>query len=151
MLIDMDSTQGERFQFFGSRIDTETGDVIYEAPAGDAWVTVRNVMPFYEERNLKREKKHEHVWNPKTRQMERITFVPDLSFEAAQKEREDAYDYALLDFEGFKNSKTGEVITCTRENKIALMKNPVFNRFIGKCQEILAGAGIKDKEEAEKN
>ena len=151
MFIDFESSQGEWFQFFGSHIDLTTGDVVYEDPTGDARVQIRSMGPFIEERAAKRKKKVEHVYNPKTRIMDRVIFTEELSAEAAREERDDLWDWVITDIENFKNKKTGEIITCTRENKLALMKVPVFDRFVARCQQILSASGIKAKEESTKN
>ena len=151
MFIDLDSTQGEWFQFFGSHIDLNTGEVIYEEPTSDARVQIRSMAPFLEERLTKWKKSIEHVYNPKTRAMERISYYPDQTPEESKGEREDAWDYIITGIENFKDRKTGEEITCTRENKIKLMKNPVFDRFVARCLQIVANTGAKVKEETEKN
>lgn len=152
MFFDLDAVaQGEYFQFFTSRINPESGDVIYDPPAGDARAKIRSFRPFHEERMSKRKIQHETVYNNKTRSMERISFYPALSPEEVKAQRDDAYDYAIMDFENFKDSKTGELIACTRENKLKLMALPVFDRFVARCQELLDASGVKDAEEAEKN
>lgn len=151
MLFDLEATQGEWFQFFGSHIDPNTGDTIFEDPISDARVQIRSLVPFWEERLAKRKKSIEHVHNPKRGAMERISYYPELSFEEARAERDDAWDYAITGIENFKDSKTGELIACTRENKLKLMKVPVFDRFVARCLQLLASSGVKDKEDAEKN
>lgn len=151
MFIDLDSTQGERFQFFTSTISPDTGNIVYDDPAGDAYVTLRSMQPFFEERLAKRKKGVEHVLNPKTRSMDRVTYHVELGPDEEKAEREDAWDYAIINIEGFRDSKTGRGISCTKENKIKLMKIPVFDRFIARCFQIMASSGIKDKEEKEKN
>jgi len=151
MFFDLDAALGERFQFFGSRLDPNTGDTIYDEPAGDAWVTIRSLTPFYEERMAKRKKVVEHVLNTKSKAMERLSFYPEQSMDEIKAERDDAWDYAITDFEGFKDAKTGEVIECTRENKIKMMKAPIFDRFVARCLQLLAASGVKDKEEKIKN
>jgi hypothetical protein len=147
----LDATEGEWFQFFGSHIDLNTGEIVYEDPMSDARVQIRNWRPFINERIEKRKKSFEHVLNSKTRTMERISYYPDLSPAEIKTEKEDTYDYSITGIENFKDSKTGEVIICTRENKIKLMNNPVFDRFFARCQQILDSSGIKVKEDTEKN
>jgi len=147
----LDLTEGEWFQFFGSHVVPLSGEVTYEEPASDARVQVRSIAPFIEERIAKRKKSIEHVFNPKTRAMERIPYYPELSPEEEKKERDDLWDYAIVAFENFKNKKTGEIISCTRENKLVLMKIPVFDRFIGRCIQLLADSETKIKEDSEKN
>lgn len=146
----LDVTEGEWFQFFGSYVDNN-GEIIYEDPVSDARVQVRNIAPFIEERMTRRKKSVEHIFNPKTRAMERVVFYPELSPDEEKREREDVWDYVITGFENFKNSKTGEIISCTRENKLALMKIPVFDRFISRCLQLLSNSEIKTREESEKN
>lgn len=150
MLFDIDQTEGERFQFFGSTIDPQTGETIYDEPAGDAYVTLRPMQPFFEERLAKRKKSVEHVLNQKTRQMERISYYPELSIDDAKKERDEVWDYAITNIENFKD-KYGKVIECTKDNKIKLIKVPVFERFCSRCLQIMSSAGVVEKEAEEKN
>jgi hypothetical protein len=149
MLFSLDSSEGEWFPFQNSKIDPLTGDPVFDDPVSDAKVQIRSMTPFFEERIAKRKRQTEHVMNPKTRQMERIAFYAELSIEEAKAERDDAFDFAITGIEGFKDAKTGKLITCTRENKLALMKVPVFDRFFARCQQLLASSGVK--EEMEKN
>ena len=151
MFFDLDSTEGEWFQFFSSHIDLNTGEIIYEEPTSDARVQIRSIAPFIEERLAKWKRSVEHVYNPKTRAMERISYFPDQTLEESRMDRDDAWDYAITGIENFKDSKTGELIICTRENKLKLMKVPVFDRFFTRCQQLLADSGVKEKEKEEKN
>ena len=151
MFFDLNSSQGEWFPFFSSHIDPVTGEPVYEEPEKDAKVQIRSIGPFIEERMAKRKKSVEHIYNPKTRAMERNTFFPDQTPEENKAERDDLWDYAITGIENFKDSKTGALITCTRENKLKLMKVPVFDRFVARCQQLLASSGVKVKEDAEKN
>jgi hypothetical protein len=151
MFIDLNSQEGEWFPFQNSTIDPSTGEPVFDDPVNDARVQIRSMTPFFEERVALRKRGIERILNPKTRQMERITFYEDLTPEEAKAEREDAFDYAITNFEGFKDSRTKEVLACTRENKLALMRVPVFDRFFARCQQLLSSSGIKQQEELEKN
>jgi hypothetical protein len=151
MFFDLDSSQGEWFPFFSSHIDPVTGEPIYDEPEKDAKVQIRSIGPFIEERMAKRKKIAEHVYNPKTRAMERNTYYADQTPDELRAERDDLWDYAITGIENFKDSKSGELITCTRENKLKLMKVPVFDRFVARCQQLLASSGVKTKEDEEKN
>lgn len=147
MFVDLDvQEQGVRFQFFGSHIDPVSGDVVYEEPKGDAWVEVRPMGPFIEQRVMDRKRKSDFVYNPKSKSMDRVTYITEPSPEELKQEREDTWDYVIVNFGGFKNKKTGEEIECTRASKINLMKLPVFDRFIGRCQQLLAESGIQESE-----
>jgi len=151
MLINLEIDQGEWFPYFGSRIDAATGDIVYEEPSSDAKVKIRPMGPFIEDRVSNRKRQVEHVLNPKTRQMERVSYYPELSTTELKTERDDTWDYVIQDWEGFKDAKTGKEIECTRANKIALMKLPVFDRFIARCQQLLAESGVQEAEEQGKN
>ncbi|HOD97823.1 MAG TPA: hypothetical protein PLT63_03515 [Syntrophales bacterium] len=151
MLIDLSRDQGEWFPFQQSHIDPITGEPIFDPPASEAAVQVRSLAPFYEARIAKRERKVEHVYNPKTRAMERISYIEELSPAAARAEAEDAFDYAITGLKGFEDSRTGEELKCDRATKIALMQVPVFDRFIARCFKLLAASGIKEREDTEKN
>ena len=151
MFIDLNAQEGEWFPFQNSKIDPLTGEPVFDDPVSDAKVQIRSMTPFFEERIAKRKRQTEHVLNPKTRVMERIAYYAELTVEEARAERDDAFDFAITGVEGFKDSKTGQAITCTRENKLALMKVPVFDRFFARCQQLLSSYGVKQKEEIEKN
>ena len=150
MFFDLEATEGDWFPFFGSHIDLVTGDIQYDEPVADARVRVRPMAPFIEERLSQRKKSVEHVVNPKTRALERISFYPDMSPAEEKKERDDVWDYVITDLETFKD-KAGKIIECTRENKLKLMRVPVFERFISRVFEILANSGVSESEELEKN
>ena len=154
MILDLEVQEtGEWFAFFTSRLDPMTGDVNYDDPVKDApRVKIRGIGPFIEKRMLSRKKQVERVHNPKTRAMERITYYPDLSIEEALAEREDTWDWVIEDFEpGFQDKKTGDVIKCTRENKIKMMKIPVFDRFVARCLQLLSESGVQEAEVERKN
>ena len=149
MLIDFDlQNEGEWFYFFDSHIDHKTGEVIYGEPDTKARVKIRPLAKFIEQRMLHRKKQVEHVVNPKTRQMERIEYYPELTPKQIKQEREDTNDWVIQDFEGFKDMKTGKPIKCNRENKNKMMEVPVFDRFVARCLEIQSNTGI-DKGEIE--
>ena len=145
------SSEGEWFKFFGSHIDSNTGEIVFGEPVSDGRVRIRRLAPFLEERLSKWKKSVEHVYNPKTRAMERISYYPDQTTEETRQDREDAWDYAITGIENIRDSETKEEITCTRENKLRLMKHPVFDRFFARCQQLLDNSGIREKEESEKN
>ena len=152
MLLDLEiQEEGEWFYYFGSRIDQATGEVIYDDPVKNARVKIRSMRPFIEQRFTARKKQKEHVLNPKTHAMERIEYYPDLSSEETIAERENTWDYVIQGLEGFQDKKTKKEIACTRENKIKLMKLPVFDRFIARCLQLLSDSGVQDGEIEAKN
>jgi hypothetical protein len=146
MFIDISTNEGEWFPFQNSKIDPLTGEPVFDDPDTDGKVQIRSMTPFFEERIAKRKRQSEHVMNPKTRQMERISFYAELSVEEAKSERDDAFDFAITGIEGIKDSKTGRLLKNTREDKLALMKVPVFDRFFARCQQLLSSSGVKEQQ-----
>ena len=150
--IDLDNQdEGTWFKYQESHFDEKKGEFVFDPPVSNARVKVRQIAKFLSEQLSKRKKAAEMVLNPKSRRMERVSYYDDLTPEQEQKEFEDAYDYAIIGLENFKNKKTGEVIECTRENKLALIKIPAFDRFLGRCFKVLSGFEGEEKEEEEKN
>ena len=143
--------QGDWFSFFGSHIDQETGKVVYDAPEeGAAEFRIRSMVPFWEEKRKGRKIESKIVLNPNSKAMERVTWDADIDPATAQQESIEAWDYAIT---GFRNafSAPGKAIECTLENKLRFTKIPVFVRFISRVFEIIANAGIEQREASEKN
>lgn len=150
MEVNLDVKHGEWFEYIGSKIDIQSGEVIWdEKVVKGVRVKVRNPAPLMEEQLEKRERIVEHVLNPKTKAMERISFFKELTFKEAKKEKEENYNYIIEDFEGF--TYQGKPIECTRENKIAMFNDPAFDRFIGRCIRAIQSEGVKQQESDLKN
>ena len=80
--------------------------------------------------------------------MERVGYYEELPPEEVKKRSDDVWDYSITAWEGLLNAK-GKPIECNRTNKLKLMAIPEFDRFIGRCLQMLGDA--KTKAEAEKN
>jgi len=146
-----ENQEGDWFDFFTSKLDLETGNVIYDDPIpGTGRACFRPARPFLEEKLEQRKKISEVVLNPKTRAMERIESYKPLTAKEEKQEREDLIDYAFTGLEDFFEPD-GTPIKCTRKNKIALVKVPVFDRFMARCMELQVNANIKQAEKSEKN
>lgn len=144
--------QGDWFGFFNSHIDQSTGEIIYDQPeAGAAEFRIRSMGPFWDERRKGRKKQFQFVLNPNTRAMERVGYYPDLPAEEAEKENNEAWDYAITGMKNAKWKENGPEMECTMENKLKLIEIPAFLRFITRCFQILSNAGIKRQEDSEKN
>ena len=143
--------EGEWFPFQTSHLDKESGEWLFDPPDSDARVRVRSLQPFLDQRAAKRERVFEHVLNPKSRQMERISYLKEQSVSEIQRDMDDGWDYAITGLENFKDKRSGVTIERTRENVLALMRVPAFDRFIGRCMRILSGAEVEQREAAEKN
>jgi hypothetical protein len=143
--------QGEWFKFFCSEV-REDGTTKYLDPEEDAGkVCIRIADPETVEsiQAQTRKKVSEFAWNPKSRAMERVTFY-DQTAAQEKKERELIWDFAIQDWKDIIDTK-GNQIPCTLENKLKLMSNPQFARFVGRCLQLISGANAETAEGAEKN
>lgn len=146
---DKDS-QGDWFAFFGSTFDPATGDIVFDDPEPDAAeFCIRSMGPFWDERRKGRKREHKFTLNPVTRQMERVSYYPDMDPEAEAQENDDAWEYAIT---GFKNafSAPGVEMEYNRENILKLIEIPTFLRFVQKVFLVLSDVGVKaagDKQE----
>ncbi|OPY74911.1 MAG: hypothetical protein A4E65_03688 [Syntrophorhabdus sp. PtaU1.Bin153] len=152
MVFDLDKAeQGDWFSFFASRFDQNTGEIIYDPPEdGAAEFCIRSMNQYWEERRKSRKRESKMVLNPKSGAMERVVYFADQSPEQEIKEAEDAWDYAIT---GMRNAlgPDGEAIECTRENKLKLVRIPMFLRFVKRVFQILDGEAAKEKDGQEKN
>ena len=90
------------------------------------------------------------VVNPGTRAMERVSFLVDQTSEEEYQESLEAWDYAIVDWKGFKDPN-GVEIPCTKENKLKLIRIPKAMRFFQRVFQILNGEAAKSKGGVEKN
>lgn len=135
MFVDLDNKKGAWFTFRMSEIDINTGNIVWGDEIPGHEVQIRSMKPFFEERIKNRERGVGHVYNTKTRAMDRETYFKDLSVEESKAERDDAFDYAITGLKGFKNRTTREAYPCTREVKLGLMAYDWFDRFFADCQQ----------------
>src|SRR6056297_1116201 len=120
MFINLDPTEGEKFTFFNSEIDPNTGDIVYDDPEENGpWVTFRNPQVFWENKLKNRKKRFENVYNPKTRAMDRQEYYAEPTDAQREKEEADFWDYVIMDFGGFKDMKTKKNLECNRDTKLA--------------------------------
>jgi len=141
--------QGDWFSFFESKFDSLTGETTYDLPKdGAAEFCIRSMLPFWEERQKGLKKEYKMVLNPSTRQMERVGYYPEQPDDSTAGD--DAWDYVIT---GMRNAldKDGNELECTRENKLKLIRIPMFLRFVKRVLDIIDESGVKQKEESEKN
>lgn len=149
--------EGDWFSYQNSHLNQETGKIVFDElppdfnPDFNPKVRVRSMKPFLQERLSNRKKVAEFVLNHKTNSMERISYFKELSPDEERKQRDDLYDYIITGLIGFKNKRTGEVIECTRKNKLELMLIPAFDRFIDQCLKTIEETEIKRSAAIEKN
>jgi len=149
-----DSMDAKWFEFFDSKIDVTAGKIVYGEPIPGSRVLMRRMGPFIEERlaeSVKSKKTVKHVFNSKTRGIESIYSPASPTLEKLRTDKEDAFDYAIIGFEGLEDAKTGEPIPCIRENKLKLIKVPVFYRFFVHCQQNFDDPEFKEKQDSPKN
>ena len=147
--LDLDG-QGDGFKFFTSRV-LENGEIVYDEPGPDAATFyIRPMGPKIEELQAARKRRAEFVLNPATKAMERVSFS-DESPAQLKQDREDTWDYCLTGWDDKALDGAGTPIPVTRENKLKLMRLPVFDRFFARCLQLLSAAGVKAQEAAEAN
>jgi len=155
--IEMEVTEGEWFPFQASRVDSDTGKIVWDDPVLDdkgspiASLRVRLMALFYEERIAKRGRVVEHIFNPKTRAMERVVSLKELSMDEIRSERDDAIDYAITGIKGFRDKTTKKPLECTRINKLAMLRSPAIDRFFGYCQDRLSQSTVEEKKAEAEN
>ena len=152
MLLDLEVSEGEWFDYFGSHLDQTTGEVVHDSPVeGGPRMKIRNIQPFIEERMTARKQEVHNILNTKSRRMERVKDYKDLTTSELLVEREDTWDYVIQAFEGFKDKKTGKDIKCTKANKVKMMKLPVIDRFVARCLQLISESGVQEAEEETAN
>lgn len=143
--------QGDWFKFQSSHFDAEKNEFVFDDPEPDAAeFCFRSMIPFFTERLKARKRVVEHVLNPQTRAMERISYYPDPTPEEQKKEQADAQDYMIT---GIRKAFWGEgkPVEMTREDKLKLFLDPQFDRFAGKCLVERAKAEQQEAEVTQKN
>ena len=143
--------QGEWFSFFGSEIK-ENGEVRYLDPeegAGKICLRIADPEVIEKIQAQTRKKSAEFALNPRTRQMERVSFYEQTPTQE-KKERELIWDHAIVDWKDILD-RDGEQIPCTLGNKLKLMNNPQFARFVGRCLQLITGANAQTSEAEGKN
>lgn len=150
MIINLQTQEdGTWFPFFYSRIDSSTMDIIYDDPIeGGPRMKIRTPGSFFRDRNQKQKKESEMVFNKKSRGMEKVVSLKELTPEEQKQENDDFVDYVIEDIE--ENFKLdGKVIRCDRETKIKIMEIPIVSMYVYRCIEILQEKGaIEEKAEA---
>ena len=139
-------SEGEWFPIFGSEVEADGETIKYLEPeegAGKVCVRIADAETMDAINNQTRKRTSENVYNPKTRQMERITYYEQTPAQE-KKSREMLWDHAIKAWEGVLDSE-GNQIPCTLENKMKLMSNAVFARFVGRCLQIISGAVVDGK------
>jgi hypothetical protein len=151
MRFDLNTNAGEWFPFFSSEVKPD-GEVTYLDPeegAGRVCLRIADEEVTEKIRLQTRKPTKEFVYNPKTRAMERWEGF-DQTPTQAKKEREMIWDHAIVAWEDILDGN-GNPIPCTLENKMRLMSNPQFIRFVGRCLQLISGASAEADKAAEKN
>lgn len=151
MLFDINTGAGEWFPFFGSRIKQD-GEIEYFDPepgAGSVCLRIADPDVWEKIQSETRKKVSENVFNPKTRAMERIVYF-DQTPAQERKEREMIWDHAIVGWKDILDAN-GKQIPCTLENKMKLINNPQFGRFVGRCLQLIGEAKEAAKVNEAKN
>ena len=142
---------GDWFPFFNSTVDPGSGEIVYDDPEeGAAEFRIRSMGSFWEERRKGKKKEYKMVCNTQSKAMERVGYYPDLPPDVESKENDDAWDYSITDW---KNAFSAPKMPMeyNRENKLKMIKIPVFMRFVSRVFQIMTESGIKRKDSVEKN
>lgn len=119
---------GTWFQFRESTVDPATKEPVFkEAVKGAGEILLRSVTPFIRKQIMSADVQTKPVVNQFTRRMEFAAV--ERTAEQKQKDSDDMWDYAIVDWKGFLDGK-GKPIPCTRENKLAMMDVDRFVRFV---------------------
>ena len=153
--IDFEDKGGEWFPFQMSTVNDDF-EPVFAPPQSDIEngpaVCVRQAdSTFFEKLQKKtRQRKVDHVLNKKTRQMDRVVSFEPIDEAAAQEESDALWDYCIVGIRKFKDKNTGEELRGTKEDKVGLMKNQLFARFVNKClKDLAASSGVVLKAETE--
>ena len=155
MNFDLNDSAGEWFPFQTSSVRLTDGETVFDEPVeGIGRVKLRPLTSDIIEQIQRDTTKKivEHVVNPSTRKMERVTSF-DQTPEQKKKDQTLTWDHIIMEWENkapFLNND-GTNIECTTENKMKLMEKPVFARFVGRCLQTISGAVGDAKAAAEKN
>ena len=141
---------GTWFPFFYSRMDPSTMEITYDDPIeGGPRMKIRSPVQFFKERNEKRKRKSEFVFNKKTRGMEKVSSDIELTAAEKKNETEDFADYVIDGIENFKLD--GKIIKCDRKTKIEIMNIPIVSMYVHRCIEILQESGAQEEVIESKN
>lgn len=145
--------EGTWFKFFTSSVDATTGEIIYDDPLEDAAeFRIRSSKKFYEGKLDTRKWESSMVLNPKTRRMEKVTSLKELSTNEIKKELEDLYDFAITGIRNaFWDEEGKEPIECTKEDKAKLKDIGVFDRFLNRAWQIIEEQEVGAVGKIEKN
>jgi len=142
---------GEWFPYQDSKVDKETGEVVWGDPDPTEKICFRRMDP---DRNrelsdqYRGKKINTPVLNTVSKKMELIVSYEQTP-EQEKAERMAFWNEIISDWN--ITDPSGKPIPCTAENKYLLIKGSMeFLRFANRCLEILSGA-MADKATSEKN
>ena len=144
-------SEGEWFPFRMSTVNPDTGETIWGEEMPGVRVKIKSWKKFFENSFLSREQIAEWKVHPKTHQNQKHINQKQMTPKEIIVQKEDGIDYAILEWEGFKDKKTKKDIECNRENKIAMMSLDFFDRFFSDAQLSIDRKKIEEAEEKEKN
>jgi len=152
MFIDLDAiTEGEWFPFRMSTINPDTGETIWGEESSEAKVKIRSWKKFFEDLFANRERIVEWKVHPKSKANQKHENLKELTPEETIRQKIDAVDYAILEWEGFKDKKSKKIIKCTKDTKNAMMGLDFFDRFFTECQVTIDSKKIESEKAQEKN
>lgn len=151
-VFNLESNEGEGFKFVNSRVDSTTGEPVFDDPLPDAGTFfIRPIGAKLEAIQSRRKRVFENVVNPKTRAMERIAYFPERTAEEIKAENRELWDYCITGWDDKVLDSKGNPVPVTVEAKEKLMEIPAFDRFVARCFRLLAESAVKTEKSLEKN
>lgn len=147
-----ESNEGVWFPYQQSKVDpNDNENIIWEDPIEGAEFKIRSIDPYIREKIIKEDKTRavKFVVNEKTKAMERLSYIPEKTFEEQIKSTQDMYIWAIISWKGVGSK--GNLLEVNDDNKIKLANNSEFCRFFNRCQDLLKKQSSFYKEESEKN
>jgi len=152
MLIDLNAiTDGEWFPFRMSTINPDTGETIWGEESLEVKVKIRSWKKFFEDSFTNRERVVEWKVHPKSKQNQKHENLKEFTPEETIQQKQDAVDYAVLEWKGFKDKKTKKIIECNKDTKNAMMGLDFFDRFFVECQTTIDSKKIEEEKAHVKN
>ena len=151
-------TEGVWFKYFGS-IETDKKDakgepvIEYLKPEPDAGrvkIRIASAQVLDDIRDKTTTRAKECAYNEHTKKMELVNGFEPQTYQQIRKSAEMFWDHVIEDYEGLPDDQ-GNLIALTLENKLMLVEDKEFVRFVNRCIELYKLSEEERTKEIEKN
>jgi len=151
-------SEGVWFPYFGS-IETDKKDkkgepvieyLIPEPNAGRVKIRVASAHVLDSIREKTTTRIREHAYNEHTKKMELVGGIEPQTYQQLRESAEMFWDHVIEDYEDLLD-EAGNPIAVTFENKMMLIEDKEFARFVNRCIELHKLSEEERKKEIEKN